>query len=84
MRTEINYPVLSAPTRQLLPRSWSSTRVLGAAKPPWMWPSAQPLSGAHPMSVMGKLRHEEVKANVSKQEGLQALFAAVPRSCGSR
>lgn len=36
------------------------------------------------MSVMGKLRHEEVKANISKQEELQAVFAAVPRSCGSR
>lgn len=84
MRKEINYSVVSAPTQQLLPRSWSSTRVVGAAKPLWLWPSTQPLSGAHPMSAMGKLRHEEVKANISKQEGLQALFSAVPRSCGSR
>lgn len=33
------------------------------------------------VSLMGKLRHEEVKANISKGEMLQALFSAVPRSC---
>lgn len=32
-------------------------------------------------SLMGKLRHEEVKANISKRTMLQASFSAIPRSC---
>lgn len=32
---------------------------------------------------MGKLRHEEVKADISKHEMLQALFSVIPRHCRS-
>jgi len=40
---------------------------------------------AHPgHSLRGKLRHEEVKANIPRRETLQALLPAVPRSCRSR
>lgn len=31
--------------------------------------------------LMGKLRHEVVKANISKREMLQALFSAVQKIC---
>lgn len=33
--------------------------------------------------LMGKLRHEEVKADISKHKMLQALFSVIPRGCRS-
>lgn len=53
---------------------------------PWAQASSRSPEGGwltQAIPLMGKLRHEEVKANISKREMLQALFSAVPRSCRS-
>lgn len=56
------------------PCAWQGTDTKLLSRGGWLTP-ATPL--------MGKLRHEEVKANISKHETLQALFSVTPRCCRS-